>query len=341
MVKKDRHETANALLKYERSAYVSGNNLIAGVDEAGRGSLAGPVVAGAVILPKIDDVKDHPSYYSEIRNSKKLTPKKREILYKSMIEDEAVHIGVGIIEKKIIDEINIGKASFRAMERAVSNLPVEPSLVLVDGYRIPGMNRAQIGIIDGDNLSLSVAAGSIVAKVVRDTIMVELDGAYPEYGFKNHKGYGTKVHLDMLSAHGPCPLHRESFEPVRENMRADPGSDNKRLGKLGEDMALNFLKKKGHNILDRNFTCRAGEIDIITSDSDTIVFAEVKLRKSGSFGLPEEAVDKNKQKKITDAANYYMFINNMENKDCRFDVISIQLNNKGVGEITHLEHVIE
>jgi len=204
------------MLVHERRHYAAGKRVIAGVDEAGRGSLAGPVVAGAVILPRIDTLSDVPSYYRGIKDSKKLSPRKREALYALMRQDSRIRIGVGIVEETVIDDINILQATFRAMREAVAGLSAVPDMVLVDGAAVPDRQNPYEAIVGGDAASISIAAASIVAKVTRDAIMAQYDAVFPRYGFKIHKGYGTKLHVDSLREYGPCRIHRSSFAPVKQ-----------------------------------------------------------------------------------------------------------------------------
>lgn len=177
--------------------------LICGVDEAGRGPLAGPVVAGACVLPR-----DAKILY--LNDSKKLSAKKRELLYDEICE-KAVAWGVGIASPQRIDEINILQATYEAMQQAVASLKPEPELLLVDAVTIPAVTQKQVGIVKGDARSVSIAAASILAKVTRDRIMVEMDALYPDYGFAKNKGYGSAEHITALQEHGPCPIHRETF----------------------------------------------------------------------------------------------------------------------------------
>ena len=176
---------------------------ICGIDEVGRGPLAGPVVAGAVILPK-----DNPILY--LNDSKKLTAHKREELY-DVIMREAVAVGLGMVSPARIDEINILQATYEAMRQAVSKLAVMPQLLLNDAVTIPGIEIPQVPIIKGDAKSASIAAASIVAKVTRDRLMVEYDKTMPEYGFASNKGYGSAEHIAALQKYGPTPIHRASF----------------------------------------------------------------------------------------------------------------------------------
>ena len=177
--------------------------MICGIDEAGRGPLAGPVAAGAVILPK-----DCTLLY--LNDSKKLSEKRREELF-VQIKEQAVAWCVGIVGPERIDEINILQATYEAMRQAVAGLGVKPDLLLNDAVEIPGVDIMQVPIIKGDAKSVSIAAASILAKVTRDHMMVEYDQLFPEYGFAKHKGYGTAAHIQAIQELGPCPIHRRSF----------------------------------------------------------------------------------------------------------------------------------
>ena len=192
---------------YERLAYQEGASFIAGVDEVGRGPLAGPVVAAAVILPKnIEDLG--------FDDSKKLSATKREEIYQ-LIQEKAIAIGIGIVDADIIDQVNIYQASRLAMQQAVSELKIQPDYLLIDAMKID-VNTPQIGIIKGDAKSISIAAASIVAKQVRDQMMREFDELYPGYDFSNNAGYGTPKHLEGLKSKGICPIHRKTFAPIKD-----------------------------------------------------------------------------------------------------------------------------
>ena len=175
----------------------------AGIDEAGRGPLAGPVAAGAVILPA-----DHDILY--LNDSKKLSAKKRDALF-DQIKEEALAWSVGLVEPGRIDEINILQATYEAMRKAIRGLSVQPQVLVNDAVTIPGVSIPQVPVIKGDAKCISVAAASILAKVTRDRIMEEMDARYPQYGFAKHKGYGTREHMDAIREYGPCPIHRRSF----------------------------------------------------------------------------------------------------------------------------------
>ena len=187
----------------EESCRAQGFGLICGVDEAGRGPLAGPVCAAAVILP-------HGLEIPGLTDSKKLSDKKRRELF-PIIQREAVAYGIGLASREEIDEINILQATFLAMERALAALSVRPELALIDGNREKDFGLPVKTVVKGDSLSMNIAAASILAKVTRDDLMLELAKEYPQYGFDIHKGYGTRAHYDALREYGPCPIHRTTF----------------------------------------------------------------------------------------------------------------------------------
>jgi len=190
---------------HERKALKKGYKLIAGIDEAGRGPLAGPVVAACVILKK-------KRFSSLIKDSKQLSPKKRNLAYQEITSNS--DYSTSIIDEKIIDKINIYQATILAMEETVKKLGLVPDFVLVDGVMKLKMPCPHKCIKGGDSKSISIAAASIIAKVTRDNLMLEFDRLYPKYGFARHKGYGTKAHFRALAKHGPTPIHRKTFSPV-------------------------------------------------------------------------------------------------------------------------------
>ena len=188
---------------YEHEAAREGFACICGVDEAGRGPLAGPVCAAAVVLPPDIQIEG-------LNDSKKLTDKKRRALY-DVITEQAVSYGIAFADEQEIDEINILQATFLAMRRAFEKLTVTPDIALIDGNRAPGLSCRERTVVHGDALSASIAAASILAKVTRDRLMEEYDAQYPQYGFAVHKGYGTQRHYAALREFGACPIHRQSF----------------------------------------------------------------------------------------------------------------------------------
>jgi ribonuclease HII len=194
---------------FECEAWARGFRRIAGLDEVGCGPLAGPVVAAAVILPR------RCRALIGLRDSKRLTEKKREDFYE-LIRDVAFGFGVGIVDAKIIDAVNIRQAARRAMEQALRQLSPPPDFLILDAIRLPNVMIEQRMVIKGDGLCMSIAAASVLAKVTRDRLMVEAHRRFPEYGFQAHKGYGTAEHLRCLRRYGPCSLHRRSFLPIRK-----------------------------------------------------------------------------------------------------------------------------
>jgi ribonuclease HII len=188
---------------FERRAHQRGYRLIAGIDEAGRGPLAGPVVAAAVILPR-----DYEN--PEIKDSKKLTPRKRERLYE-VIEHDALSIGLGVVEASVIDDVNVLQATLMAMKEAVSNLSLKPDYLIIDGSCCIFVPLPQEAVVKGDSRSISVASASIIAKVSRDSIMEIYHRQFPQYNFLKNKGYGTGEHREAIKKYGPCKIHRRSF----------------------------------------------------------------------------------------------------------------------------------
>jgi ribonuclease HII len=199
-------EREERMRRSEVERWAEGARLVAGVDEAGRGPLAGPVVAAAVVLPRDLSIRG-------IDDSKKLTAARREELF-GLIRRDAVAVGTGIVSESVIDEINILRATHRAMREAIAGLDVTPDHVLMDGDPVPELGFPQTAINQGDSKSTAIAAASIIAKVTRDRMLVELDESYPGYGFARHKGYGTKEHISALMRLGPCEIHRRSFGVV-------------------------------------------------------------------------------------------------------------------------------
>lgn len=195
-------ETVN-WLEYENNALNNGYEVICGVDEAGRGPLAGPVYAAAVILPKGHIVEG-------VNDSKKISEKKRELLFDKIIS-ECVSYSVGIATEKEIDEINILQATFLAMRRAVDGLTIKPDIAFIDGNKKPGLDIEEQVIVKGDAKSANIAAASIIAKVSRDRYMLQMAEKYPQYQFEKHKGYGTKLHYEMIEKYGISPIHRKTF----------------------------------------------------------------------------------------------------------------------------------
>jgi len=201
--------------RYERALLQRGCTRIAGVDEAGRGPLAGPVVAAAVIFPPDWIVNGLPRALRGLNDSKQLTPEERDTYFAQLTARADVRLAIACSDNTLIDEINILQATFRAMNDALAQLTPSPLHVLVDGNQISSVHWRQTPIIEGDAKSYSIAAASVLAKVTRDRMMREYDRQWPQYGFAEHKGYGTERHLLALAERGPCPLHRRSFAPIK------------------------------------------------------------------------------------------------------------------------------
>ena len=246
------------------------NNIIAGVDEAGRGPLAGPVVAAAVILPKNHSIEG-------LIDSKKLTAKKREKLYKEITN--ICDYGIGIVSHRTIDKINVLQATFKAMRVAILNLKQKPDNTLIDGYGLPDQVIKNEGVIGGDNLIECISAASIIAKVTRDELMLKIDDIFPEYGFAKHKGYGTKAHMENLNIYKACPIHRKTFSPVKKNIpKMEWLIANDKLNKLAVQLVSLHYLNKSYTIVHINFNLNEKmPIDIVLKKDEINVFVKVIL----------------------------------------------------------------
>jgi ribonuclease HII len=351
------------MLKHERLLWKKGVVHVAGVDEVGRGPLAGPVVAAAVILPE-------GTVLPGLDDSKAMKPEDREYLF-DLIHEQAVAIGLGSVPANEIDTINIYQATFKAMRQAIQGLPVKPERILVDGNRVPESGIPELAIVGGDAASQSIAAASVVAKVTRDREMSQMSKIYPAYGFASHKGYASAEHLKALETNGPCPIHRRSFAPVDAALAAwsrsfqvvrETVASIKRLeelmlyrqqinrnfeglgeleleeicnridrrayqlkkpGPAVEEAAETWLVQSGYMVLERNLRLGRGEIDLIAQRGDTIAFVEVKTTKGTSDAI-EERVTRQKQSRIIDAALHYMD-RNPTSLAPRFDVVTVRI----------------
>ena len=307
------------ILTYERGLWEAGYDLIAGIDEVGRGPLAGPVVAAAVILPKECKIEG-------VNDSKKLSAKKREELYDIILE-KAVSYGIGVVSNERIDEINILQATYEAMREALSQLKPKADYILADAVTIPMVSTPQRGIIKGDAKSMSIGAASIVAKVYRDRMMEAYEEVYPGYGFASNKGYGAAEHLEGIKKQGITPIHRRTFV---KNFLPQDGDTTTDTGHRGEALAAKQMEKMGYEILERNFHALKAEIDIIAKKGNTIVFTEVKYRQNEEMGTPAEAVNHWKQQHIIRGAKAYIAQKCLMEMgyDFRFDVAEV-LNQDG------------
>jgi len=201
---------------YERSLLAQGHTLLAGVDEAGRGPLAGPVVAAAVIFPARWIREGLSTEWLGLNDSKQLSEKQRERYYELLTSSKEVSRAIAIVDAPTIDRLNILQATHHAMNEALAQLPCQAEHALVDGLKVPSLRWPQTPIVKGDSLSYSIAAASVLAKVTRDRLMHAYDAEFPGYGFAVHKGYGTKQHLAAIARQGPCPIHRQSFAPIKQ-----------------------------------------------------------------------------------------------------------------------------
>ena len=367
----DRRERNRLLrmLKHERRLWEKGYANVAGVDEVGRGPLAGPVVASAVILPPTARIKG-------LDDSKALTAESREELYEE-IRAKALDISIGSVPPEEIDQINIYQATLKAMRAAISGLETAPDYALIDGNRVPESGCRELAVVGGDAASLSIAAASVVAKVTRDQEMVDWDARYPAYGFTGHKGYASAEHIGALMDQGPCPIHRRSFSTVEDALAArsdtfrqvreevdsikrtaeldtyqatlhrklselsdEERSDidnriDRRRSQLqkpsiaGEEAAEAWLEQSGFLILERNVRFGRGEIDLIAQQGDTIAFVEVKTSETELA----KWVTPHKQSRICSAAGTYLD-QNPTSLSPRFDVVSVLLG----GDVPTVRH---
>jgi len=201
-------------LQYEREHVSRGINRLGGVDEAGRGPLAGPVVAAVIVMPELWIEEGVPEALRRLNDSKKLNAKVREELFEVIDLDKSIEYGIGVVDAPLIDEINILQATYQAMNEALAKIAPPVQHALVDGRPVRSLSVSQTAIVKGDGKSYTIGAASILAKVTRDRLMIEYDQKYPGYGFAGHKGYGTRAHLSAIEKLGPCPIHRMSFAPL-------------------------------------------------------------------------------------------------------------------------------
>ncbi len=301
--------------QYEREAMSYNYKLIAGIDEAGRGPLCGPVCAAAVILPFEADIPG-------LNDSKKLSEKKREELY-PVITEKALSYGVAFATPEEIDELNILNATFLAMRRAVDMLSVKPDILFVDGNRIRNQEIEAKLIVKGDSLSASIAAASVLAKVTRDRYMSELSEKYPEYLLNKHKGYPTMEHYEILAKYGPAPFYRKTF---LKNI--DRAKQSKERGRAGEDAACKHLEDKGFEIIERNYRHGKSEIDIIAKKDNSLFAVEVKTRNTEKYGRPADFVTDEQQERIIEASRKYRDAN-YPGYTLHYDIIEVITDKNG------------
>ena len=300
----------DGLYAAEAALRSEGYALVCGLDEAGRGPLAGPVYAAAVILPeglRIDGLDD----------SKKLSAKKRDAVFDRICASGAA-FSVASASPGEIEDINILEASLLAMRRAADALALRPDILLVDGNISRGFSLPARHIIKGDSTCACIAAASVLAKVSRDRHMELLAQEYPGYGFEKHRGYGTKAHIDALKRLGPCPCHRPYFlkKPLGK------ASPEDKTGLLGEDAAARLLEARGYRILARRYRTRRGELDLVAEKEGAVAFVEVKSRTGGAFARPLDAVDEKKRRKLRLCASEWL-AENASVAPCSFIVAEV------------------
>lgn len=297
------------------SAFRTRHGSFAGVDEAGRGPLAGPLVACALVLPE-------GFVLPGLADSKVLSDSRRRALA-PVIRENAVALGTGVVSSAEIDGIGMSMAVRLAFQRAMDPAAPACSVFLVDGNPVPGLSHPCTFLVKGDSKSASVAAAGVVAKVTRDDMLLRLHEQYPQYGFAGHKGYGSPAHIEAIRRFGPCPEHRMSFAPLKfgtgEGLFHDTPPN---AGRLAEEYAAKWLEGAGFRIRERNWRTRNGEIDIIAVRDGTAAFIEVKHAVKGSEHLALAKVDGLRRRRITASASEWLSVSGFRG-DCRFDVILV------------------
>ena len=304
----------------ESALQESGFRYVAGLDEVGRGCLAGPVAAGAVIFsPNPAD-----ELFDLVRDSKRLNATRRENAY-DIIAQLSLSYAVGWTSAAEIDRIGIAPSVRRAMRRALAKLDPQATHLLIDAIPLPSSGLPQKSIIRGDSKSLSIAAASIVAKVERDRYMASLAEGYASYGFESHKGYGTRRHLEAIAELGPCHAHRMSFAPMKRDARRLRPLSSAAIGRWAESFAAAALEERGAKVVDRNFRTRFGEVDLIAADEDSLRFVEVRARKPSRFGAPAETISQAKARRVIAASEEYLQRAEKRWSDWRIDVAAVEL----------------
>ena len=301
--------------------------IIAGVDEVGRGPLAGPVVAAAVILPKNHTIEG-------LRDSKKIYKNRRESLF-PLIYEQAIDIGTGEVDVNTIDKINIREATFKAMKMALDDLSTIPDRALIDGHPLNDQSIPNEGIIGGDDKVDSIKAASIIAKVTRDRIMKEYSIIFPEYGFENHSGYGTKIHIEALEKYRATPIHRRSFKPVKNLMPTFKWLvDRDRISWMGKKLAGLHLKKGGMSVMHLDWEgISNNSIDIVAKDNDHLIFVDVNTYYKNQDDLKKDNEVDRLKKNMLPAMNLYLS-DKLAVSNFRIDSISVILRSNNP-EILH------
>ena len=314
---------------------LSKENFVAGVDEVGRGPLAGPVVAGAVVLPEKHEIEG-------LMDSKKLTKKKREMLY-PIILAKALGTGIGIVSVQKIDEINIREATFLAMERALENLPIVPHSALIDGESLKSQIIPNKGIVKGDDKIDSIKAASIIAKVTRDRIMFQYGKIFPEYGFEQNSGYGTKVHMEALNEYKSTPIHRRTFSPVKKEMPTIKWlHDNNRVQWMCEKLAALYLMENNFEIKKinhKNFS--DGGLNILAIGPDNQIILVEVIQRSAVSGKEDVISIMNKDALLTKISSSELLDDyEIGNIVPRVDALTVELIKNKSPIIEHFKGII-
>lgn len=325
--------TENPLWLFDQSQRKNPADLIAGVDEAGRGPIFGPVAVGAVLFPL------HFNPDPLIRDSKKMTEKQRENAYQWII-DHALAWKIILIDHKEIDRVNILTATLNGMKEAAEKLSIQPDRILIDGNRIPdGLNRC-VAVKGGDRKSFSIAAASILAKVERDRYVRKCADQYPFFELEKHKGYGTELHIQKLKENLPSPEHRLTFEPLKSYV-FPPYPDRNILGAWGESWALYALMQKGYVFIERNVRLKHfGEIDLIMKKGEQFILIEVKTSGPNDKLDPEEWITDHKIKKMLQLSELYFYKLGYEEYQVRLDVVIVKAADWRNPSIKHYADII-
>ena len=307
--------------------------MIAGVDEVGRGPLAGPVVASAVILPSNHNIE-------YLNDSKKLSPKKRLVLYDEIME-KSIDIGIGCVSPDIIDKINIRNATMKAMEKAVSNLTLNPDKVLIDGIDEPNLSVPFENIVKGDTKIECIMAASIIAKVTRDKIMQDYSIIFSEYGFENNKGYGTKYHMESLKVNMATPIHRKSFNPVSNYLPTFAWiKENDKMKWMANRLACLYLIEKQYKIEALEvFNCSQTNIDIVGDYNNLTIFIFINIINESSHIKNLISIIKDNPSVKENVTRYLKSDGIKIDRKWRMDMINVNLFNKKC-QFEHLEGIL-
>ena len=295
------------------------------------------MAAGAVVLPR----RISHELAAAVRDSKQLSASQRDSAYE-LITDQATAYAVGWTTPAEIDRVGIAPSVRRAMHRALVRLDPLADALLIDAISLHSTNLPQKSIIRGDSKSLSIAAASIVAKVERDRLMIEYARSYPTYGFDSHKGYGTERHMDAIRRYGPCALHRMSFRPMSHTRTRNVLTDTTTVGAGAESFVASALEDRGMRVVDRNFRTRFGEVDLVALKGDTVVFIEVRARRSTAFATQAESISESKVGRLIAACQEFLQRTKIDWSDWRIDVAAVDLDDwRRPAAVEFIESAIE